>query len=247
MRGRLIKVLEMFGVNSIPVVGVLIGDWSSSTALAVYWLENLIASVLVACRLWLHRRWQPPAKAEPGVVRTKTPSELLTIAIPFTLAHGLFLGLILILVTKLTPDLEQLRRAALALLAFQGLAFGVDLWSLESWPPARVNERADHLMGRVVLVHLSIILGMFLFLWLERPGAFFAFFVGCKVIGDLTQLLPKVDQGTPEAPPRWLAGLMRRFPKQKGETFDEYWRRTNLPPGKQAAPRPRWQNKRRKR
>jgi hypothetical protein len=246
--GRWTKLFELVGVNSIPVVGVLFGDWSNATALAVYWLENLIASLLVAARLWLHRRWQEPDR-DGTTPMAKRPSELLMMAIPFTLAHGLFLGFVFVVVSKLTPDVPQLQRAALALLAFQGLAFGLDLWALGSWPAARVNERADHLMGRVVLVHLSIIIGMFLFMWLEKPGAFFGFFVGCKVLGDVTAFLPKVDPGTPEAPPRWLATVMRRFPRQNGESFDEYWRRTNLPPGTAApkVPRPRWPAKRRKR
>lgn len=231
------KLIEMFGVNSVPVLGVFAGDWTSSTALAVYWFENLVASVLIAARLWLHRRWQPTADdAGQPLRRAKAPSELLATAIPFTVAHGVFLVPVFLLVTKLTPDPQQLRQAAVALLAMQGIAFGVDLWSLSAWPAARVNERADHLMGRVVLVHLSIIIGMFLFAWLERPGAFFGFFVGCKVLADLSSLLPKADQGTPDRPPRWLAAVMRRFPRQNGESFEEYWARTHRPPADGPAP-----------
>jgi hypothetical protein len=233
---RWTKVFELLGVNSIPVVGVLFGDWSNSTALAVYWLENLIASLLVASRLALHRRWQEAPAPGTRSALARRPGELLITAIPFTLAHGFFLGFIFLMVTKLTPDLQQLQRAAVALIAFQGLAFGIDLWTLGSWPAARVNERADHLMGRVVLVHLSIIIGMFLFMWLERPGAFFGFFVGCKVLGDLATFLPTLNQGTPEAPPRWLAAIMRRLPKQKGETFEEYWVRTHKAEAGGAAP-----------
>ena len=40
-----------------------------------------------------------------------------------------------------------------------------------------------------------------------------------------------IDSGTPGAPPRWLAAVMRRFPRQNGESFEEYWLRTNLPAG----------------
>jgi hypothetical protein len=229
------RLAEMLGVNSIPVLGVFAGDWTSSTALAVYWFENLIASLLIGARLWLHRRWQPERDdAGQPLPRAKPPSELLIKAIPFTLAHGLFLLPVFLIITKLTPDPEQLRQAARALLVLQGLAFGVDLWSLDRWPAARVNERADHLLGRVALVHLSIIFGMFLFAWLEREIAFFGFFVGCKLLADLSSFLPKPDQGTPERPPRWLAAIMRHFPRQNGETFEEYWVRTNRPPDQPA-------------
>jgi len=228
--GRWTKLVEMLGVNSIPVLGVFVGDWSSSTGLAVYWFENLIASLLIGARLWLHRRWQAPVdSAGQPVPRAKPPSALLVTAIPFTVAHGLFLLLVFLIVTRIAPDPDQLRRAAVALLALQGIAFGIDLWTLATWPAARVNERADHLLGRVVLVHLSIIVGMFLFAWLERPGAFFGFFVGCKVLTDLSAFLPRPDPGMPERPPRWLAAIMRRFPRQNGETFEAYWIRTHKP------------------
>lgn len=225
---RWTRLAEIIGVNSIPVLGVFVGDWSSSTALAVYWFENLVASVLITARLWLHRRWQAPAA--PGQVVAavaKPPAELLVTAVPFTLGHGLILAFLFAMVTGLTPDPAALRQAVVGLLAVQGLAFGIDLWTLSSWPPARVNERANYLMGRVVLVHLSIIAGMFVAAWLHRPESFFAFFVGCKLLADVSQFLPTPDQGTPDRPPRWLAAVMRRLPRQNGESFEEYWVRTH--------------------
>ena len=228
MMARWTKLAEVLGVNSLPVVGVFAGDWSSTTALTVYWFENLVASVLIGLRLWLHRRWAAgAADGHAAVSIAKPPGEFLITAILFTLAHGVMLGALFLMVTKVGPDLGHLRQAVVGLLAMQGTAFAVDLWSLPEWPPQRMNDRADHLLGRVVLVHLSIIVGMFAFAWLERPGSFFAFFVGCKVLSDLSQFLPRVDQGTPDAPPRWLLAVSRYFPTRNGETFQEYWVRTH--------------------
>ena len=45
MLRRLTKIVEMLGVNSVPVIGVFAAEWSSATALSVYWAENLIASL----------------------------------------------------------------------------------------------------------------------------------------------------------------------------------------------------------
>lgn len=234
------KLLEMIGVNSIPVLGVFAGDWTSSTALAVYWFENLVASVLTAGRLALHARWRDrsgdPVVAAESSFAPRRVGPFLIQTVPFTIAHGLMLAAVFALVLKVAPDLAHLRQAALALVVMQGLAFGADLWTLADWPVARVNERADYLTGRVVMVHLTIVVGMFAFLWLNRPDAFFAFFVGCKVLADVTSLLPRVDQGTPDRPPRWLAAVMRRIPRQNGETFEEYWARTHRPPGDGPAP-----------
>jgi Family of unknown function (DUF6498) len=228
MLRRLTKIVELLGVNSVPVLGVFAAEWSSATALSVYWAENLIASLLIAARLYLHRRWNSvadqPTAGEPAV---KAPGPFLGTAIPFTLAHGVMLAAVFAAVVKAAPDLANLRQAVLALLVVQGLAFGVDLWTLERWPAHRVNERADYLLGRVVLVHLSIIAGMVLAAWLDRPGAFFAFFVGCKVLSDLTQFLPRIDTAPGSAPPRWLSAVMRKLPSKDGRTFEEHWADTH--------------------
>ena len=230
----------MLGVNSIPVLGVFAGDWTSATGLAVYWFENLIASGLVTARLALHRRWQPPPiKGVAPAPRAKAPSEMLVTAVPFTLAHGLFLIPAFLLVTDAPPDPHHLWQAAIALLILQGLSFGIDLWTLADWPAAKVNERADHLLGRVALVHISMIVGTFLAAWFETAAAYFGFFVACKVLADLSSFLPKLDQGTPDRPPRWLAAIMRRFPQQNGETFEEYWVRTHRAPGENTPAVPR--------
>ena len=238
---RFTRLLEMVGVNSVPVLGVFASDWSSATALSVYWAENLIAAVLIGARLWLYRRWSADAAPSlslttgPRPVVAQAPGTFLGTAIPFTLAHGVMLGAVFVVVVKASPDMADLQQAIVALLVFQGLAFGIDLWTLDRWPAHRVNERADYLLGRVVLVHLSIIAGMILAAWLDRPGAFFAFFVGCKVLADLTQFLPRINTAPGSAPPRWLSVLMRRFPKKDGLTFDEHWTRSHggteiLPP-----------------
>ena len=244
MLTRLVKLVEMLGVNSVPIVGVVAGEWSSATALSVYWAENLIASALVGARLWLHRRWTAQAVDDgtPRLGLAKAPVEFLVTAIPFTVVHGFMLVMVFSLVTKTGPDLVNLMQAVVVLLVLQGLAFGVDLWSLGDWPAHRVNERAEYLRGRVVLVHLSIIVGMFLFAWLNRPGAFFAFFVGCKVVSDMAQFLPRVSTTPGSVPPRWLSAVMRTFPKKDGLTFDEHWAHTHgqpRAPATHAASKPR--------
>lgn len=228
MRTRLTRILELVGVNSLPVVGVIAGDWTSATALALYWAENLIAAVLITGRLWLHRRWTAGRVVDGAPAPTVTaPAAFLTTALPFTLAHGLFLAVIFAIVMKVAPDFATLRAAVLALAAWQALAFGVDLWTLERWPAARVTAQVDHLMGRVVVVHLSIIAGMLIYAWLDTEWAFFSFFAGMKLLIDLGSLVPRAEPGATSAPPPWLSAVMRRVPGRSGETFDQYWARTS--------------------
>lgn len=190
MIARLIRVAETLGVNSLPFVGLVAGDWSWSTALGVYWFENLIAAALVALRLLLHQRW----RAELGErlpKEVKSPGQYFGITLAFNLAHGLFLGMVLLLVLKSAPDLAALEQAFFVLLVMQGLAFGFDLWTLDQWPLERVTERAGHLLGRVVLVHLSIIAGMISFAIFDEPWTFFAVFAGLKGLSDVAQFVPR--------------------------------------------------------
>lgn len=227
MFARLTKLAETLGLNSLPLVGVFAGDWSWSTVFSVYWAENLIATALIGLRLWLHARWRRAAEATPDAAATKPAGPFVVTALVFTVAHGAFLILIFALVTKVAPDLGELRQGLIALAVVQGLAFGVDLWTLEQWPAARVNERADHMLGRVVLVHVSIIAGMFAFAFFDTQWAFFACFAGLKALSDAAQFLPRAAAGDPSKPPRWLAAIANRFPKQKGESFEAYWARTH--------------------
>ncbi len=195
MLRRATKLFEMVGVNAVPVVGVIAGDWSSATGLSVYWVENMIAALLVSARLWLYRRWTAGVTAPESPIPDSEPvkplAPFLVVALPFTIAHGVMLAVVFFLVTKLPPDFAHLRQAATVLMVMQGITFGIDLWSLPEWPAARVNQHADHVLGRIVLVHLSIIIGMALAAWLKRPWAFFVFFAVCKVLADAASLLPR--------------------------------------------------------
>jgi hypothetical protein len=191
---RLTRLAEALGVNSLPVVGLFAGDWSWSTALGVYWFENLIAATLIGLRLMLHRRWRA-AIDEPRPDGLTAPRQFFVTTLAFNVVHGVFLAAVLLIVVKVAPDLASLRQAALALLAMQGLAFGLDLWTLDQWPVGRMDERANHLLGRVVLVHLSLLVGLITYAVFDKEWAFFACFAGLKGLSDLSQFLPASWRG----------------------------------------------------
>lgn len=73
---------------------------------------------------------------------------------------------------------------------------------------------------------------MFFMAWRETPGAFFGVFVALKAVSDVGSILP---QWNPREPPRWLVKATSLFPKQKGESFEDYWRRTRKVDDAQAA------------
>jgi hypothetical protein len=80
------------------------------------------------------------------------------------------------------------------------------------------------MLGRVVLVHLSILGGMFLFAMRDQPASFFSIFVVLKATVDVGTLLPRWE---PKDPPAVLVRLASKLPRKKGEeSFEAHWRRT---------------------
>ncbi|MGH8046801.1 MAG: DUF6498-containing protein, partial [Chthoniobacterales bacterium] len=90
-----------------------------------------------------------------------------------------------------------------------------------------IEQMADRHLGRVIIVHLSIIFGMLAVAMTNATRAFFGVFVGFKTLNDLATVLP---QWNPEEPPRWLCKVMDKVPNAAGkahanETFAEFWKR----------------------
>jgi hypothetical protein len=240
-------LLRFFAASVVPGGGYFLAGWSPSTTLALYWADTFIGVFAMAIRIQLHRKWTGLAghtrrqiNAEPLSTRNRPTgqhrfgsflTEFLVISLVFTLAHGVFLAAILGFVLE-RPNFDDARQGALGILACHGLSLGLDTFHLDQWPFKRINEMAHKLFGRVIVVHLSIIGGMGFMAWRDTPGAFFGVFVGLKALTDIGSFLP---QWNPREPPRWLTRLMGALPNQKGETFEEYWRRTRAAEDAQAA------------
>lgn len=74
-------------------------------------------------------------------------------------------------------------------------------------------------MGRVLVVHLAVIGGMFLVAVTQRPTSFFAVFIALKLLLELGTALPQARLSAAGAP-GWL-GWVRRFGRP-GE-LDAVW------------------------
>jgi hypothetical protein len=130
------------------------------------------------------------------------------------------------------PDVDQVRQGGIGIVICHALALSFDSWRLDQWPFARLKHQAMQIMGRVVLIHMAILGGMMFAFTRNTPGAFFTVFVWLKFFSDIGSLLP---QWNPQEPPRLLVWMLKRVPKQRGETFEEYWRRTRAQEALQVA------------
>jgi hypothetical protein len=235
---RLVKVLQALGINSVPVLGVFLGGWSTATALLLYWFENLLATLLVALRIARHRRltskrghWAASIAASGTAGASRGNSFLggfLITALVFTLAHGLFLALIIFLMLPqaypeaAAVDPVDLRRGLLGVAGFLVVGLAIDLVGLARRPFSWVKRLSDRLLGRVVVVHLTIVLGMWAMAWLDGPRGLFLVFAAFKTLTDLSWLLPEAASGS--TPPAWLTGIIRRLGgPAKAEDFVRYY------------------------
>ena len=232
----LARLLRLCAASVVPGGGFLFGGWSPATALTLYWIDNLVSAGVMSARIALHRRWTGLAghgrgqlgatystgeHGEPQVFKSFL-AEFLVTSVGFTLAHGVFLAVVLGMIGE-RPDTEVVRQGAIWIATLQLLALSFDAVRLDEWPFARLKQQAIQAMSRITPVHMALLGGMLLFAMRGTPGAFFTVFVWLKFFSDIGSQLP---QWNPREPPRWLVSVMNLFPKQKGESFEEYWRRT---------------------
>lgn len=251
----LARLFRLLASAAVPGGGYLVADWSAATALTLYWIDNVIGGIAMAIRIAEHRRLTNAAghdRAQLGATMTINDepvafqsffSEFLITTAGFGLAHGLFLAAVLGFVLE-RPDVGHVRDGAIAIAICHALALGVDRWMLDAWSFGRLKDHAGRVMSRVALVNVALLGGTWFMAFSSSPDAFFTVFVWLKAAGDVGATLPPMAT---RRPPRVLARVMNLFPKQNGETFEEYWQRTHSVAETQAALDERAKPRRKKR
>jgi hypothetical protein len=239
----LIQALLILGLNAIPVGGVILQHWSPSTALTLYWCENLLGTLLVTLRIAQHaRRTRKRGHCriqinQNSITQSHLTSDLFTftrefalLGFVFTLAHGFFLALVFLLVLKSPPSWNEIHQGLRYMIPIQIAGFLVDLPQLGSWSFAQLKRRSASILGRIVLIHLAIIGGMFIAAFSSRPHLFFSVFGTLKTLTDLASLLPAPARAPDEAP-RWFLTLARILGPAKPGLHSRdpaaWWRESN--------------------
>lgn len=235
MPANLGHLLLALGINSVPAMGWFFGGWSPGTTLLVYWFENVAGALLIAARLARHRAVTDHAGhfKYRGTGRPHTTSQgsflshFLRISLVFSGAHGIFLFAILGLLyangkTEIAAVSWQETLSACGMVAaLLALDFFLDWPRLRGWAFADMEALANRNLGRMAVVHLTLIFGMAAVAWSGHERAFFGVFVALKTLNDLSMALP---QWNPERPPRWLCAVMDKIPAAKpGQSFEEFW------------------------
>jgi Family of unknown function (DUF6498) len=249
MKRQLLRLLQLLGINGVPAFGLFGAGWSPATVLALYWWETLITSLLLGLLIARHRRLtrkrghyreqlQVAVTVQSGTGEKRPHkfgsflSEFLTVSLFFTFVHGVFLAFILFMIgtaeNGLGVDRGALETAVPAIALLAVLGFAIDLIGVGDRPFGWLRKRSEGVIGRVMLIQLTIILGMVFMAARDKPMGFFSVFLGLKLMADIGAYLP---QWNPKEPPGCLTGVMNRIGRgdggPKGEDFAAYWKRTD--------------------
>ena len=232
---RIVHSLTMLAVIAVPAAGWFVQDWSGGTTLAVYWFETVATCLFISARIVVHQRWTPrrghfkyqAPSAERRSSQASFGKGFVVTSLSFCAAHGVFLGGILFLLNHngerelADVDWRSVGIGCLSVLIFLAIDFVVDLPTLRQRSFLQIEQSAHRGMSRVVVVHLTLVVGLFGVAITGAPTALFGVFVVLKTLFALSMALP---QWEPAAAPKWLSRVMNRVPNvHPGRRFEDQW------------------------
>jgi hypothetical protein len=231
---RIVHVLTLLAVNAVPAAGWFVDDWSAGTTLSVYWFENVAVGLFVSAQIVAHQHLSPrrghfryiAPKSDRRTSETSFVKGFLITSLVFSAAHGLFLGGFLFVLDHngrsdfADIDWRSVGIGCLGVLIILAIDFVVDLLGLHQWSFWQIEQTANRSLGRVVVIHLTLVLGMF-GAAITDVSAQFGVFVVLKTLNALSIALPHWE---PARAPDWLSRVMNRLPNMHPpERFEDAW------------------------
>jgi hypothetical protein len=171
------SVLLLLAANLVPLYGVLFLDWKVFPLLVLFWMENVIVGVFNVFKMIL----ASPAKPGPWLAKVVMVPFFCIHYGMFTLVHGFFVfALFGGAFFGDAPDLDaatvvqtmgayQIGWAALALLLSHFISFAVNYIGKGEYKQSSLSDLMQQPYGRVVILHVTILLGGFLIGFLGSP------------------------------------------------------------------------------
>lgn len=187
------SVLSLIVANLVPLYGVLFLHWQVFPILLLFWLENVIVGLFNALKMLA------VAPTIPGTWAAKL------VIVPFfcfhygmfTLAHGVFVfGFFGGYFTELDsfPTVNsvyqgigdfQLNWAVLALFISHAISFAMNYVGKGEYKQAKLKELMVQPYSRVVILHITIVIGAFLVMISNAPNYILVILVLLKIFIDV--------------------------------------------------------------
>lgn len=195
-----LRYLLVLLINGITIYGVFRLGWSIGTAIAIYWCENVIGIIFISILFVMHRAVTHKRGHTRHVLRG-----FLAKAIPFTLVHGFFLVTLVFMALQDAAPSEKFNLVTFKTgMMFVGgsmlLRFLIEVVRLKHLPFLQLRASADSFLSRVIVVHMTIILGTFALLMTKHARGLFIVFATLKLMADLVAV--KASEELPEKPAR---------------------------------------------
>jgi len=179
-----VSTLVLVAANLVPVAGVLLFGWDLGKLMVLFWAESGIIGLYNLLRMAVVQRW--------AVLFTG----------PFFIGHfGAFMAVHFLFVYELfvarstgaDSSLAEVVRflfplwpALLALLLSHGLSFFYNFLGRGEYRGKGIREQMAEPYGRVMIMHVTVIIGGGLSLMLGSPDAALLLLVALKVTADIT-------------------------------------------------------------
>jgi hypothetical protein len=230
-------IVTVLLVNAVPVVGVLRYGWSATNVIVLYWFENLLITALTCLRLLAHRQWTRKRgywrtgqiggiEINGKPVHAGLIGEYAMSSFIFTLAHGVFVGVIVMIFAQNYPDqpmwqvsLAQVERGVVAITAMLGIELLADLPTIRRRSFAEMKAFAQGRMSRIIVLHLAIIFGMLAMAVAHSPFGVLYVLIALKTLAEIGGVFARdrpPAAANPAQPPAWMLKAADRVAKDKG-------------------------------
>lgn len=148
----------------LPMLGVLLWGWDWRMILVLYWLDNITVGGLTVISL-ARRRRETPSMMHPAFF-------LLHYGI-FTTVHGVFVFVLVAALPSFSdgmptpPSVDPLQFVPVLVAWMVGT---VIQWGVAVFSPTPFSDGIGKAYVRMIVLHLTIIFGMFLIMFLGLPG-----------------------------------------------------------------------------
>lgn len=209
-------ILSLLIANLIPLAGVAFFGWSLTELLLLYWLESAVIGGFTVLRMMAARSEGLPPALQTGMKLFLVPFFGVHYGF-FWLIHGFFLIILFAGdgagfakgagATLLTPIDYTFMRANVfavpvaAMLGSHGVAFVTGFLAKEEYLETTPMHFMWHPYGRVVVLHVTIILGAFAVVLVGQSILVLLIFVLLKIATDVA--IQRRDAGPKSVPPKW--------------------------------------------